>query len=308
MAPVSLDALILCAGRGERLRPLTDVCPKPLLPLAGVTLADRALAACEALSPVRRMANAHHLPDQILSWAEARSLDHVQVEPVLLDTGGALACLLHEGELGSDHLLVHNGDLVHSIDLSVPWRTHLERGADATLVVLDRPEVNPNVAVSDGRFRGVFGHPRGPIASPQLEARTFSGIAFYRKSALGGDPHRPWSVKELWHDLLEAGKTVLAWQAPQGSHWADLGHPAEFLRELRRELASRELRCWIDPTAVVGEGARVGDDCAVEFGAHLGAESRLESGILFPGASLEAGRTLEGILRNPGGDLPAGRT
>lgn len=305
MPLVSLDALVLCAGRGERLRPLTDVCPKPLLPLAGITLADRALAACAALAPARTLANAHHLPEQILTWAEARALDHVQVEPVLLDTGGALARLVHDQELLSDHLVVHNGDLTHGIDLREAWRAHLAARADATLVVLDRPEVNPNVAVADGRFQGVFGHPRGPKPSDALQARTFSGIAFYRRAILGGDPHHPWSVKELWHDLLEAGKTVLAWQAPSGCRWDDLGKPAEFLRALRQELSDRSMTSWIDPSVEPGADAVVGEACAVEYGAQVGAGSRMESSILFPGAILAPGESLIGTLRNPGGDLIA---
>lgn len=303
MRVASLDALILCAGRGERLRPLTDVCPKPLLPLAGVTLADRALAACEGLAPARRLANAHHLPEQILSWAEARSLDHVQIEPVLLDTGGALAKLVHDQELWSDHLLVHNGDLTHSIDLAMAWQAHLAEQADATLVVLDRPEVNPNVAVRDGRFQGVFGHKRGPSPAPTLLSRTFSGIAFYRRGVLGGDPHHPWSVKELWHDLLDAGKKVLAWQAPANSRWDDLGKPADFLRALGQELSLRGIPRWIDPTAQVDMQAQVDPGCAVEYGAQVAEGSRLESSILFPGAILAAGEHLRGTLRNPGGDL-----
>ncbi len=64
----SLDCLILCAGRGERLRPLTDVCPKPLIPVRGLTMADRALAACDALSPVRRFARGLKVPH--MGWNE----------------------------------------------------------------------------------------------------------------------------------------------------------------------------------------------------------------------------------------------
>jgi hypothetical protein len=83
-----------------------------LLPVVGVTMADRALAACEALPVGRKIANAHHLPEQILAWAEARYLDHVQIEPVLLDTGAALARRKYEDEILSGHVLVHNGDLI----------------------------------------------------------------------------------------------------------------------------------------------------------------------------------------------------
>jgi NDP-sugar pyrophosphorylase family protein len=305
MSP-TLDLVVLCAGRGERLRPLTDVCPKPLLPVVGTAMADRALAASEPLSPVRRLANAHHLPEQILAWAEARCLDHVQVEPELLDTGGALGRLEAEGEFCSGHVLVHNGDLVHDLDLRRAWKRHLESGADATLLVVDRPRIN-TVALRGESFAGVLGHPRGPVALPaECRARTFTGIAFYRRAALAGRPIGPWSVKELWHDLLEAGRVVRAWDAPEGSTWEDLGSARDFARVVREEIRRRGLARWIDPDACLAEDALVGEGCAVEFGALVGRRARIEDSVLLPGAEIPAGELVRGMLVNGGGHLPTG--
>jgi len=298
-----LDLVVLCAGRGDRLRPLTDTCPKPLLPVAGATMADRALAACEPLRPVRRLANAHHLPDQISTWAEARLLDHVQVEPVLLDTGGALARLEARGELVSEHLLVHNGDLVHDIDLREPWEQHLRSRAEATLVVVDRPRVNTVVACGED-FAGVLGHPRGPEApGPGCRARTFSGIAFYRRSVLRGRPDHPWSVKELWHDLLDGQRRVGVWEAPSGRRWSDLGLPEDFARTVREEMSVRGLSNWMDPSAQVAVSARIDERSAVELGVFIGDNAVVEHSILLPGAVVGAGETVRNILRNSGGDI-----
>jgi mannose-1-phosphate guanylyltransferase len=300
----SLDCLILCAGKGERLRPLTDVCPKPLLPLCGMAMADHALLACEGLGPVRRMANAHHLPEQILAWAEARHLDHVQVEPELLDTGGALGLLAYEAELHGEHLLVHNGDIVHDIDLTEPWRVHQASGAAATLVVVDRPRVN-TVIESDGHFGGVIGHPRCPAARPDNFCRaTFTGIAFYRTRHLGGAPDRPWSVKELWHDFLEKGLTVRVWKAPATARWDDLGTADDLGRAVQDELRIRGLSRRIDPGAEVSPDAVVGEGCAVEFGARVEAGAVLRNTVVFPGGEAKSGQILANLLRNPGGDLP----
>lgn len=300
----SLDLVLLCAGKGDRLKPLTDLCPKPLLPVVGVTMADRALAACEALPVGRKIANAHHLPEQILAWAEARYLDHVQIEPVLLDTGAALARLKYEDEILSGHVLVHNGDLIHGIDLPTAWEAHLKSRASATLVVVDRPRIN-TVVVQEGRFGGVLGHPKGPESLPEgATARTFSGIAFYRSEAIAGDPSRPWSIKELWHDLLQAGKTIAIWEAPTDALWDDLGTAADLGRAVGEELARRGLDSWIDPHAHVHPFARVGAGCVVEFGADLAESAVLERSVLFPGATTEIGEHLDSVLRNPGGDLP----
>lgn len=299
----SLDCLILCAGKGERLRPLTDLCPKPLLPICGMTMADHALAACESLGPVRKSANAHHLTEQILAWAEARSLDHVQLEPVLLDTGAALARMVAEGEIQAEHIVVHNGDILHDIDLVPAWKSHVESGALATLVVVDLPRVN-TVVESEGDFRGVLGHPRGPASLPDGFRRwTFSGIAFYRTKALGGDPDHPWSVKELWHDMLEQGKKIRIWQAPQDARWDDLGTPDDLGRAVQAEIARRGMDRWIDAGADVDMDAYVGPGSSVEFGGRLEAGSRLENSVVFPGGEALAGQILINTLRNPGGDL-----
>lgn len=292
----SLDCLILCAGRGERLRPLTDVCPKPLIPVRGLTMADRALAACDTLSPVRRFANAYWSHEQIELWGEARCLDHVQVEPDVLDTGGALAML--RPDLASEHLLVHNGDLVHDIDLVTAWKVHLGSGAAATLVTIDRPAVN-TVRVRDGLFAGVAGHPRCPESSlTDSVGRTFSGIAFYRVADLGRRPVAKWSVKELWHDLLEAGRPVRCWDAPATSRWDDLGTPAELAAAI---LAGGS---WIHPEAHVDPSAQLGPDVVVEYEARIGAGATLSRCVLFPGAEAAPGEILDRTLRNPAGDLP----
>lgn len=293
----NLDCLVLCAGRGERLRPLTNVCPKPLIPIRGVTMADRALSACEQLAPARRFANAHHLHEQIELWGEARNLDHVQVEKVLLDTGGALAML--KPELASEHLLVHNGDILHDIDLVGAWKAHLASRAAATFVVVDRPKVN-TVRVRDGCFVGVAGHPRCPDdALTDSVGRTFSGIAFYRVADLGSRPVQPWSVKELWHDLLEAGALVQCWDAPRNSRWDDLGTASDLAQAILDGLESP----WIHPDSHVSPDAVLAPDVAVEYEARVGASARLYRCAILPGAEVAPGEILDGVLRNPGGDL-----
>jgi mannose-1-phosphate guanylyltransferase len=254
--------------------------------------------------PVRRVANAHHFPEQILSWAEARHLDHVQVEPVLLDTGGAIGRMRSRGDLVSEHILVHNGDLVHDIDLREPWAQHVRTRADATLVVVDRPRVN-TVVVREGRFSGVLGHPRATgRPEPGDLARTFSGIAFYRRAVVPARSDGPWSVKELWHDLLEQGGGIHAWEASPECRWDDLGTSRDFVRAVREEMTRRGIETWIDPGAQVEASARILAGSAVECGAFVGAGAVVEDSVLFPGAIVEEGESVRGVLRNAGGDLP----
>jgi NDP-sugar pyrophosphorylase family protein len=259
-------------------------------------MADRALAACEALSPSRRFANAFWSREQIEIWGEARCLDHVQVEPIVLDTGGALGML--RPDIQSEHLLVHNGDLVHGIDLVAAWKAHLESRAAATLVTIDRPEVN-TVRVRDGRFAGVWGHPRCPAdAMTDSVGRTFSGIAFYRVADLGRRGATKWSVKELWHDLLESGSAVRCWDAPADARWDDLGTPGELAAAILAE------GTWIHPESHVDPTAEIGNAVVIEYEARVGAGAKLSNCAILPGAEVAPGEVLDHVIRNPAGDLP----
>lgn len=116
---MSLAGLVLAAGRGERLRPLTDSTPKPLIDIGGRTLLDAALdriAQVIALGPEKVAVNAHWLAEQIVEAVAGRA--HVSVEePVALGTAGALGQLRHW--LGGRDVLITNADAWYDGDVDV---------------------------------------------------------------------------------------------------------------------------------------------------------------------------------------------
>jgi NDP-sugar pyrophosphorylase family protein len=115
----SLAALLLAAGEGTRLRPLTLLRPKPLCPVGNVPLLDlavRRVASVVPVSPGDVAVNAHHLGEQIIAWAADRV--HVSVEaPRALGTAGAVAALA--GWIGGRDLLVANGDAFFQGDVDM---------------------------------------------------------------------------------------------------------------------------------------------------------------------------------------------
>jgi N-acetyl-alpha-D-muramate 1-phosphate uridylyltransferase len=116
----SVAGVVLAAGGGTRLRPLTHERPKALCPVGGVALVDRALAALSEITPAVAV-NAHHGADQLVAHVGDRAF--VSVEPVLAGTGGALARL--RPWLADRAVLVVNADAVHDADLA-----HLTSGWD----------------------------------------------------------------------------------------------------------------------------------------------------------------------------------
>ena len=153
----SLAALVLAAGRGERLRPLTDTTPKPLLEVGGTTLLDAALARVATVVPVspRDVAvNAHWLADRIAAAVDGRA--HLSVEqPEALGTAGAVGAI--RSWLGARDLLIANGD--------VWW----DRAVDLTEFVDGWDRARPRLAVVADEQRPDF-HGRWRFAGVSLLA------------------------------------------------------------------------------------------------------------------------------------------
>ena len=198
---MTLAALVLAAGRGQRLRPLTDTTPKPLLTVGGHTLLDAALARVEPVVPVtpRDVAvNAHWLAEQIVAHVAGRA--HVSVEqPEALGTAGAVGLLA--GWLDGRDLLIANGDV---------W---FDRPVDVTAFVGGWDRVRPRLLVVEDRDRPDFAG-RWRFAGLSLLPWQWSGQLAPTPSGLYEEV---WSRTEV--DLV-----------PTDATYVDCGTPADLAR------------------------------------------------------------------------------
>lgn len=271
---------VLAAGLGERLRPLTDYVPKPLLPVAGVTLLDRAVAALDAAGIGRIAVNAHHRADRVAAHLAARSDHqrfHLSLEPEILGTGGAFAGA--RGFLAAaDAIVVHNGDVLSDVDVGALLAAHRRTGALATLALVDWPAVNSVVLGADGRVRDLVGR-RGATPAPGDRALTFTGIACYDRAFLD-------RVPDGRRDLVSLLVAVLA-QAPDAVRghlhpglWEDLGTLGRYLDAHRRLLGPGFVSAA--PGTVVPPDAEL-SECVLLAGATVPAGARLRRTVLGPG-------------------------
>ena len=155
-----MKAMVLAAGLGTRLRPLTNDRPKALVEVGGRTLLEITLRRLRSFGVHEVIVNAHHFADMVRDYLDANKNFGMRIEisreDVLLDTGGGLKkaawFFLEDGQ--GEPFLLHNVDVISNIDLVRMVRFHVEHGALATLAVQARPTKRPLLFDADGRFRG----------------------------------------------------------------------------------------------------------------------------------------------------------
>ncbi|MBI4424013.1 MAG: nucleotidyltransferase family protein [Elusimicrobia bacterium] len=223
--------MVLAAGVGSRLRPLTDGLPKALVEVGGRPMLERAIRAVVDAGADGVIVNVHHLADQVERFLRAASFPvpvELSREDALLDTGGGIrkaAWFLRDGR----PFLVHNVDVVTSVDLRALYRAHLARPGLATLAVRDRPGRRRLLFGADGLLQGREGEGPAGGAAPLA----FDGIHVLSPELLDRMPARDvFSITELYVRLAAAGEPVRAFRT-DGSLWAEIGSPQR-LAQARR--------------------------------------------------------------------------
>src|SRR5437867_1995243 len=170
-----MKAMVLAAGLGTRLRPLTDSRPKALVQIAGRTLLEITLERLRASGIDELIINVHHFADMIVEYLETRNNFgmHIEIsrEELLLDTGGGLKKAAWFFRNDAEPFVLHNVDVISTVDLHFMTEYHKDNRALATLAVQDRTTSRPLVFDNQLRLRG-----RGPglafagiqVFSPQL--------------------------------------------------------------------------------------------------------------------------------------------
>lgn len=263
------QAFILGAGLGTRLRPLTDVFPKPLVPLFHKPLAMWAVEACEAAGCTRFAINTHHLPEKWVGFGAGRDVTFFH-EPILLETGGGLKNIEDWVEDGS--LLIHNGDIFSSMDLRKLVAAHEESGDEVTLAVRSGGGEKRISLGEAGRVEDVRSEVRGLAGT-----HVFTGIYCVKKDFLRRVPAgEVIAVIPAFQELVREGK-IGAVVLDEGE-WMDLGDVESYLAA-HRTLA---LEGPVHPEAVIGEGAVI-ERSVIGKGARIAAMVRVIDSVVWPG-------------------------
>jgi NDP-sugar pyrophosphorylase family protein len=247
-----MKAMILAAGLGTRLRPLTDHRPKALVEIAGRTLLELTLARLRSVGINEVIVNVHHFADMVVEYLKRNKNFGMRIEisreEVLLETGGGLKraayFFLQDSSCPEEPFLLHNVDVLSTVDLHRMVRFHRENQALATLAVQDRnssryllfDEQLQLCGRRSGRdqkaelVRAVLQAEPGPPVRTGAQALAFCGIhvlspRLFAKMKEDG----VFSIIASYLDLAARGEKILAFRADE-YYWRDLGRPEDLLQ------------------------------------------------------------------------------
>jgi NDP-sugar pyrophosphorylase family protein len=245
-----MKAMILAAGLGTRLRPLTDDRPKALVEIAGRTLLEITLSRLRAFGVREVIINVHHRADMILEYLKKNSNFgmgiEVSREEVLLDTGGGLkkAAYFFQEDSAEQPFIVHNVDVISTIDMGKMVRAHNESRALATLAVQDR-EASRYLLFDQqlqlcGRRASRDSEPELVRSPEKVHALAFSGIHvisphFLRMMIEEG----VFSIISSYLRLAVQSEKIVGFRADE-YYWRDLGKP-ENVRQATRDFEQKVL-------------------------------------------------------------------
>lgn len=226
--------MILAAGLGTRLRPLTDRTPKALIEVGGVTMLERIARRLVDAGANRIIINVHHHADAIERFAKLLSLDLgakillSREEEGPLETGGGL---LHAAPLFRQEtpFYLHNIDIITNFDLAAIYEAHRARGALATLAV-NRRETSRFLLFDDGGLYGRADQSMGLVetiraASGGSERIAFAGVHVVSPEIFGLiTEQRIFSILDLYLRLAAEGRRILPYDV-SGASWLEIGTP-----------------------------------------------------------------------------------
>jgi mannose-1-phosphate guanylyltransferase len=304
--------MVLCAGFGTRLRPLTDRVPKPLVPLCGVPLLRYNFALLKNAGVREIVINTHHLGATMARGAQAIAaeldldLQVSQEEKQILGTGGGVRRA--QGMLGAGTFILMNGDMIFDLDLAAALAAHRKAGAAATMVLAPYPRGATYGAVevdAQMNVRRIAG--RGAQPDPSLSKLHFTGVHVLEPELIARLPAEGESDinRTAYVRAIHDGARVHAFL--QQGYWGDLGAPRSLLRAhldvLEKRIPLQRFRpeadpfdgceerapgVFVHPTAqveapltapvLIQAGAAVAPGAVIGSGVTIGAKARIDAG------------------------------
>jgi len=261
-----MKAMILAAGLGTRLRPLTLKRPKALMPVGNRPMIDRVIEYLKRYNTDEIIVNAHHHQEQLVAHLDkGRPFGlniRVKVEPEILGTGGGIKNT--EGFWDDEPFVVINGDILTDIDLIRAYEAHQRAGNLVTLILHDyasfnQVRINKELDILD----------IAPEASPGRLA--FTGIHIIDPEILSYIPKdRFYNIIDCYQKLIREGSPIRA-HISKEHYWRDVGTIESYLFANKEVLQENQI--------MAGPGCRIHESARLKEWAVIGKDTRLEEGV-----------------------------
>jgi mannose-1-phosphate guanylyltransferase len=261
--------MILAAGGGTRLKPLTDLCPKVLVPVVNEPVLGRVIAFLEGHGVEEIIVNAHHHYQKMVDYLKQGNRSgvnmEIRIEKKILGTGGGIKNT--QDFWGHDPFIVINGDILTDIDLRTVYEYHLKRNNLITMVLHDFPVHNKIRVDNEMNILSV-----GPGTNIK-GALAFTGIQVIDPEVLDTMPeNKKYSIIACYRKLIDLKKPLRGYLAT-GHSWADIGTIPDYMRSNFKLLPPQRMAiaqdCHIDPDATLKEWAVIGKGSSIEKGAFV---------------------------------------
>jgi mannose-1-phosphate guanylyltransferase len=336
-APPPLKAMVLAAGKGTRLFPLTGEIPKPMAPVAGKPIIEHILELLARGGVGEVHVNIHHLADVVLgAYGNTTHVDGTKVcitrEEQLMGTAGGVKRI---ADCFDETFVVIMGDALTDVDVREVVAFHRERGALATLALMRVADTSRYGVVDLDSQQNLVGFQEKPDPSEAKSNLANTGIYVFEPEVLRYIPENRFFdfAEDLFPRLLAAGENLVGYEGD--FYWTDIG-TLEAYRAAQRDALSGKVRLkipggqrsegfwvddrgtWLHPTVSLQGRMVVGRDVVIGRGATLvgdtmvGSECWVRPGatikrtILLPGSSVGEGAHLEDCIVGHGYDVRAG--
>jgi mannose-1-phosphate guanylyltransferase len=319
--------MVLAAGLGTRLRPLTNEITKPMVPVLDRPVMAHILDLLEHHGFEEVIANLHYFPESIEQYFGAR-LSYRFEQELLGTAGGVRGCA---DFFGDDSFVVISGDALTDIDLSAFAARHREAGGIATLAVKKVSDTREYGVVLHDRDGRITGFQEKPSPEEALSDLGNCGIYIFSPEIFDYFPDRPFVdwAQDVFPTLLENDIPFHIHEVRE--YWNDVGSLAELRQgtfdalrgELRLQVEGREVApgltvagesvvprsaeiegsVWIGRDVELGENVRLTGPLVLGDGAHVGDGAQLRDSILLPGTEVAQGAILIGAIAGHAGIL-----
>jgi mannose-1-phosphate guanylyltransferase len=297
-------AFVLGAGLGTRLRPVTNLMPKPLLPIFGKPLITFPLDHLRQAGIQKFWVNSHHFPEKFSAQFPENEYHGISLEMVheadLLETGGAIKNIEHR--IGDEAFVVYSGDILTDLPVDRLVEEHYLKGNDVTLALRTTGfSTSIHWCRETGRVLDLL----GALGSGKRGEYDFAGISVWSPSVF---PRIPPATRIPFIPIIiewmrSGGK--IGGVAMEESQWFNIGSRKEYLAAHRIIAEQRWVPDYLRGSSWPIQGdpsARISPESKVEGGSYVGAfcnieeNVRLEDSILFPGSSVPRGTTLQSCI------------